>query len=98
MQAQFRTCVNNSGFEWIDVNQCFLLLKDLREQKRDCKDFIEMVLPIVERIKEDETYYELVDGIPELCQQLLLHSIGEIDFLKHMECYYEQLDQFYKEV
>ena len=49
-------------------------------------------------IKEDETYYELVDGIPELCQQLLLHSIGEIDFLKHMECYYEQLDQFYKEV
>ena len=88
----------NADFEWIDVNQCFLLLKDLREQKRDCKDFIKLILPIVERIKEDDTYYELVDGIPALCQQLLLHSIGEIDFLKHMECYYEKLDQFYKEV
>lgn len=87
----------NADFEWIDVNQCFLLLKDLMERKCDCKAFIELILPIVERIKEDEVYYELVEGIPEHCQQLLAHSIGENDFLKHMECYYEQLDQFYKE-
>jgi hypothetical protein len=86
----------NANFEWIDVNQCYLLLADLREHKCECKGFATSILPIIDRIKEDGVYYELVDNIPDFCRQLLENTISEEVFLKQMDSYYKQLDQFYK--
>ena len=86
----------NADFEWIDVNQCYLLLADLRDHKCDCKGFAISILPIIDKIKEDGVYYELVENIPSFCHQLLENTISEEVFLKQMDSYYKQLDQFYK--
>ena len=85
----------NADFDWIDVNQCYLLLADLKEHKLDCKEFVKLILPVIERIIEDEIYYELVENIPEYCHRLIENTISELDFLKQMSSCYEQLDRFY---
>ncbi len=85
----------NADFDWIDVNQCYLLLNDLKESKRDCKEFVELILPVIERIKEDEIYYELVENIDEYCHQLIENTMSELDFKDEMNRCCEQLDRFY---
>lgn len=86
----------SADFDWIDVNHCYLLLRELTAGGCGCKDFIEKILPIIRRIKDDDVYFEIVEKMPEYCQKLLDGTISEAEFLQQMNDIYQSLDRFYQ--
>lgn len=83
----------NVIFEHKDIHDCYQMLNDLVDGNYECKDFATNFPQQLELIEDDEVY-EILKGIPELCNRFLIENEPCEKFVNEILSYHSEFKEF----